>query len=105
MGLSLKEIQHSTLLDLRFYDEGYKIKRRMIDEISFFDGFYTYEAVAIAVGNAFRGKGQKPLELRKRPILAENSEENLQKQREAFLAALETMKTNFELAKKDNAAG
>lgn len=92
-------------MDLRFYDEGYKIKRRMIDEISFFDGFYTYEAVAIAVGNAFRGKGQKPLELRKRPILAENSEENLQKQREAFLAALQTMKTNFELAKKDNAAG
>ena len=96
----MKEIQHYTLLELRFYDEGYKIKRKMIDEISFFDGYYTYEAVATAVGNAFRGKGQKPIEPRKQPILFENSEENLQKQREAFLAALETMKTNFELQKK-----
>lgn len=96
----MKEIQHLTLLELRFYDDGYRTKRKMIDEISFFQGFYNYEAVAIAVGNAFRGKGQKPMEYRKKPILAENSEENLQKQREAFVAALETMKTNFELQKK-----
>lgn len=72
----------------------------MIDEISFFQGFYTYEAVAIAVGNAFRGKGKKPMEYRKQPILAEDSDKDLQKQREAFVAALETMKTNFELQKK-----
>lgn len=86
--------------ELRFYDEGYKIKRKMIDEIAYFDGFYTYEAVAIAIGNAFRGKGQKPIEYRKKPVLFENSEESLQKQREAFVAALETMKTNFELSKQ-----
>lgn len=86
--------------ELRFYDEGYRIKRKMIDEIAYFDGFYTYEAVAIAIGNAFRGKGQKPIEYRKKPVLLENSEENLQKQREAFVAALETMKTNFELSKQ-----
>lgn len=72
----------------------------MIDEIAYFDGFYTYEAVAIAVSNAFRGKGQKPIEYRKKPVLMENSEDSLQKQREAFVAALETMKTNFELSKQ-----
>lgn len=75
----------------------------MIDDIAYYQGYYTYEAVAIAVSNVFRAKGQKPIEYRKKPILAEDSEENLQKQREAFLAALETMKTNFELQK--NAAG
>lgn len=96
----MNEIRHYTLSELRFYDDGYKLKRKMIDEIAFFDGYYTYEAVAIAVGNAFRGKGQKPVEYRKKPILWENSEENLQKQREAFVAALETMKTNFELSKQ-----
>ena len=101
----MKEIKHSTLKDLRFYDDGYQKKRRMIDEVSFFDGYYTYEAVAIALSNAFRSKGQKPIEYRKKPILAEETEDNIQKQREAFVAALETMKTNFELAKKDNAAG
>lgn len=100
LGLSLDEIRHYTLSELRFYDDGYKLKRKMRDEIAYFDGFYTYEAVAIAVGNAFRGKGQKPVEYRKKPILWENSEESLQKQREAFVAALETMKTNFELSKQ-----
>lgn len=72
----------------------------MIDEISYFEGLYTYEAVAVAVSNAFRGKGQKPVEYRKKPYLYENSEASLQKQREAFVAALETMKTNFELSKQ-----
>lgn len=100
LGLSLNEIRHYTLSELRFYDDGYKLKRKMRDEIAYFDGFYTYEAVAIAVRNAFRGKGQKPVEYRKKPILWENSEESLQKQREAFVAALETMKTNFELSKQ-----
>lgn len=96
----MKEIRHYTLLELRFYDEGYKNKRKMIDEISYFDGLYTYEAVEIAVCNAFRGKGQKPVEYRKKPILAEESNDNLQKQREAFVAALEIMKSNFELSKQ-----
>ena len=96
----MDEIKHSTLLKLKFYDEGYKIKRKMIDEISYFDGLYTYEAVAIAISNAFRAKGQKPIEYRKKPILDENSKASLQKQREAFVAALETMKTNFELSKQ-----
>ena len=100
MGLSLKDIRHSTLSDLRFYDEGYKRKRKMIDEIAYFDGYYTYEAVAVAIGNAFRGKGQKPHKYRDKPILFEDSEANLQKLREAFVAALETMKTNFELSKQ-----
>lgn len=87
-------------MELRYYDDGYKIKRKMIDEMAYFDGYYTYEAVAIALGNAFRGKGQKPLEYRKKPILLEDTEADLQKQREAFVAALETMKTNFELSKQ-----
>lgn len=100
MGLSLKDIRHATLSDLRFYDEGYKRKRKMIDEIAYFDGYYTYEAVAIAIGNAFRGKGQKPHKYRDKPILFEDSEANLQKQREAFVAALEVMKSNFELSKQ-----
>lgn len=79
----------------------------MIDEYSYFQGIYTYEAVAKAVGNAFRGKGQKPVEYRDKPLLAEIedknrplSEEELQRQRELFVASLNMMKTNFELSKK-----
>lgn len=87
------------------------LKRKMDDELAYFQGYYTYEAVAIAVGNAFRGKGQKAIEYRKKPILAEIEEKNrpmtedeIQRQRDLFVESLKTMKTNFDLAKK-KAAG
>lgn len=95
------------MCDLRYYDEAYKIKRKMADELSYFSGLYTYEAVAIAVGNAFRGKGQKAVEYRKKPILEEIeeanrplSEEELKRQRELFVAQLNVMKSNFEMEKR-----
>ena len=79
----------------------------MDDEKSFFDGYYTYEAVSIAVANCFREKGKMPLEYRKKPLLQEIddanrplTEEEIQRQRELFVATLETMKTNFELSKQ-----
>ena len=79
----------------------------MEDEKSFFDGYYTFEAVSISISNAFRGKGQKALEYRKKPILQEIedanrplSDEEIQRKRELFVATLQTMKTNFELSKQ-----
>lgn len=103
----MQQINHSTLRELHYFDEGYKIKRMMDDEKAYLDGYYTYEAVAIAVGNAFRGKGQKPMEYRKKPILQEIEENNhvlteeeIQKQRDLFVESLKTMKTNFDLSKK-----
>lgn len=103
----MDEIKHSTLSNLRFYDDAYKIKRRMADELSYFSGIYTYEAVAIAVGNAFRGKGSKAIDYRKKPILEEIEEQNnplseaeLKRQRELFMAQLNVMKSNFEMEKR-----
>lgn len=93
--------------DLHFYDEGYKIRRKMDDEKAYFDGYYTYEAVAISLANAFRGKGQKALKYREKPILQEIEEKNrpmteeeIQKQRDLFVESLKTMKTNYDLSKK-----
>lgn len=100
----MEEVQHSTLTKLRYYDESYKLKRKMIDEVSYVSGIYTYEAVAIAVSNSFSGKGHKPLEYRKKPIMEEMdenlSEAELQRQRELFVASLNVMKSNFELSKR-----
>lgn len=79
----------------------------MVDEVSYLGGIYTYEAVATAVSNAFRGKGSKAIEYRKKPILEEIEEQNrpldeeeLTRQRKLFMAQLNVMKSNFEMEKR-----
>lgn len=62
---------HSGLVELRVYDEAYKLKRKMQDERDYFCGIYTYNAVATALANAFRKKGEKPTPYREMSIMEE----------------------------------
>ena len=90
---------HSTLVSLRVYDEAHKLKLRMQDEMNYYQGIYTYEAVITALANAFRGKGKKPIEYRTVPILEEMREktpEEIRQERIAFVKKLERMRVNFQ---------
>lgn len=115
LGVGMKEIRHSTINTLKFYDEAYRLKRLMNDERDYFKGLYNYEAVAVALGNAFRGKHKKPIEYRKKPILAEWDDEQKQKEfeknlteqqkeyyRNQLFANLTGMQEKFEQGKKKN---
>lgn len=87
--------------------EGDFIRRKRQDELAFYQGYYNFEAMSTAIGNAFRKKGQKPHPYREKPILhdARNkplSEKEKAKQTELFFAKLRTMKANFELSKGDS---
>lgn len=71
-------------------------------------GNYGLSAVSVAVEHCFAGRKAKSKYIEK-PILKEIeernkplSEEELQRQRELFVAKLEVMKTNFELNHKDS---
>jgi len=69
-------------------------------------GQYFAEALLSTVGNMFKKKAQKPHEYPNKPFeFKENkkelSEEELQKQRELFVAKLQVMKANFDLNKKN----
>ena len=75
IGVSREEFYHSTLVELRDYDEVYHQKRLIADERDYMCGVYTYEAVQTALSNAFRGKGAKPIEYRKKSIMAEIEEQ------------------------------
>lgn len=69
-------------------------------------GQYFMEALASTVGNMFKGKTAKKHEYPKKPFEIyknENySEDELQKQRELFVAKLLAMQTNFELNHKSS---
>lgn len=71
IGVSKHEVMHSGLVELRVYDEAYKLKRKMQDERDYFCGIYTYNAVSTALANAFRKQGTKSISYRDKPIMEE----------------------------------
>ena len=103
LGVPKQEVMESAPSDLWCYEDAFKLRRKHIDEVSYAMGIYTYEAVGIAVGNAFRGKGQRPTEYLKQPLLSEydQSEADKQRKRELFVAQLMAMKANFDIHKKE----
>lgn len=105
IGVTKQEFMHSTLVELRPYDDAYELRRRIQDEQNYLAGIYTYEAVTTALANAFREKGRQPYKYRDKPILEEIAEakhmQNLsdsekQKYTEAFFGNLQSMQASFE---------
>lgn len=74
IGVSREEFYHSTLVELRDYDEIYRQRRLLEDERDFMCGIYTYEAISVALSNAFKKKGEKPTEYRSMSIMEEAEE-------------------------------
>lgn len=103
IGVPLKEIKHSTLSDLSLYDDAYKQKREMIDEIMWMNGMYTLEAIRVVVSGIFAKQGQAAQQYRDKPIMTEYrennrvlTEEEKQEQIQALFSNLEIMQGNFE---------
>ena len=94
---------------LKIYIEGYKnkIEKRLEYDnyISYLSGVYVRDALASTVGNMFSKKGAKPIEYPKEPYPVtqsqqeRNEEQEIERQRELFLAKLQAMQANFELSK------
>jgi hypothetical protein len=104
MGVSYNDFWHLTMRSYNAISEGYKLKREIEDENNWILGGYICDAVGIAIGNAFRGKGQKAsdyFEIIDKPFLREKkplTEDEIQAQRQLVLEKLRTMKTNFDLS-------
>lgn len=112
MGIGYDEFWTLTPRKLNVMIEGYKLKRKIDDEKDWMLGGYVFEAVSLAVGNAFRKKNEKSLEyfkVRERPYTdsmeeeRELTEEEKQKYIDAFMSSLQTMQTNFNSKHKSKA--
>lgn len=86
--------------------EGYRLRKKSIDENNWILGGYVYSAVSLALGNAFRKKNQKSkeyFEVLKEPMFKhdhkEMTEEEKQKRLQLLIAGLRTKQANFELKK------
>lgn len=97
MGISYEEFKHMNPRKLEYVRDGYKQKIKQIDALNWMNGQYTMSAVAVAIEANF-ANNPKGKYMKKPVIFAmETREEDLQKQREAFLAGLLAMQANYEL--------
>ena len=92
--------------ELEPYNKAHKMKMAEQDNLQYtWWGSYGISALIVAIDRCFSGKKSKA-EYIEEPILSQTlkndglTEEEIQKQRELFVAKLQVMQTNFELSKK-----
>lgn len=105
IGIPYKLFWHLTPKKIKAFEKAYELKRQIDDEKAYMQGIYTLKAFEVVISNVLSGLSKKKLNVEyfKEPLLKANhepSEEEKQKQREEFVAMLETMKANFELTHK-----
>lgn len=102
-GLSVDDIDWSCPADMEPYLKAHKEELKEKDYLAWIQGQYTLSAVSVAVEHCLAGRKAKSKYIKK-PLLQELEEKNksmteneIQKQRELFVAKLQAMKTNFEI--------
>lgn len=102
-GLSVDDIDWSSPADMEPYLKAHKEELKEKDYLAWLQGQYTLSAVSVAVEHCLAGRKAKSKYIKK-PLLQELEEQNkpmteeeIQRQRELFVAKLQAMKTNFEL--------
>lgn len=102
-GLSVDDIDWSSPADMEPYLKAHKEELKEKDYLAWLQGQYTLSAVSVAVEHCLAGRKAKSKYIKK-PLLQEleernepMTEEEIQRQRELFVAKLQAMKTNFEL--------
>ncbi len=101
--MSVEDIDWSCPYDLKPYEKSYNLQLKQQDYMNWLSNQYTLSAVSFSIEHCIMGRKAKSKYIKK-PLLQELEEENkpmteeeLQKQRELFVAKLQAMKTNFEL--------
>lgn len=102
-GLSVDDIDWSSPADMKPYLKMHKEELKEKDYLAWLSNQYTLSAVLVVIEHCFVGRKAKSNYIKK-PILQELEEQNkplteeeIQRQRELFVAKLQAMKTNFEL--------
>lgn len=110
MGVPYEMFWHLTFKKLKVYDKAYELRRKIEDEKAYMQGIYNLKALEVALSHfsSTFSKGKCDAKYFDVPLLSdknktqnEYTEEELQRQRELFVAKLQIMKANFDLNKKN----
>lgn len=110
MGISYEEFWKLNLRSFNVIAKGYNLRKKEQDAMMWLQGGYIFDAVSLAVGNAFRKKGQRPKEyfkVLKEPFLSQSikdesnmTESEKKNMTEQLFHNLEIQMANFNLQKK-----
>lgn len=93
IGVSFDEFWNGDYTRLKFYYDAYQLMLEERNREMWLQGFYVFDAVSVAISNAFRQRGQQPSKYMEKPIrLTEMSE--IEKEQEAE-KTLESFKTQL----------
>lgn len=68
IGVPYDEFWYGDYCSLKYYEEVFLKQQKLQNQGFWMQGIYNYSGVATALGNAFRGKGQKAEEYMNEPI-------------------------------------
>lgn len=110
MGISYEEFWKLNPRSFNVIAKGYNLWKKEQDAMMWLQGGYIFDAVSLAVGNAFRKKGQRPKEyfkVLKEPFLSQSikdesnmTESEKKNMTEQLFHNLEIQMANFNLQKK-----
>lgn len=102
-GLSVEDIDWSSPADMKPYLKAHKEELKEKDYLAWISNQYTLSAVMVAVEHNLAGRKAKSKYI-KEPIISsaekrsgQMSENEIQKQRELFMARLQAMKANWDI--------
>ena len=103
--MSAEEFWHGDPSLARAYKEAFKLKQKHLNWQMWMQGFYIYDAVAVAISNKFDKKGSKRQEYFKEPAdIFEKTEEEkaleAEKARQKVIAQLNQWKARWDRAQK-----
>lgn len=103
-GLTIDDIDNSSPADLKPYADAYYLERKTKDADAWsWCGNYVMSAVVVAVDHVLNGRKAESQYISE-PVLQDTNEEmtqdELQREREALVMRLRTMKANWDIANK-----
>lgn len=107
-GMTAEQFWHSYPKEIKPYFKAMEKRRKMRDEEQYAQYIYFSNAIEIALYNSFRGKGKKPLEHIKEPLMQKYENEHRELTETEKTAAVSSlfsmlggMQKNFEQSKKE----
>lgn len=68
IGVSYDEFWYGDYCRLKYYESRYLAQRKIQNEQAWMQGAYIYNAISVALGNAFRKRGSNPEKYLEKPI-------------------------------------
>ena len=103
-GISLDEFGKLTMRKIKIISNAYSEKLhedfRLSDLRAYVQGIYVVEAILCTIGNMTGGKHSYPKQAYSMNVEKELTEDEIELQRQQFIAALQTMQHNFNINKE-----